>query len=170
VPCTSVVSAGAFLACKPSNQHTPQSRHASAQNLCCAACLQVKYRGSAEERADLLQLVNRFKGDMRSVFDWLMLSRPELDSHRFRDTLEEAVAAGEQHLGVVWVELWSSCIAATGSGTRWKRHWQQVSSTCQWGVLGHNLQTLLCYACHCAQHGLGRLPLQSYNMPACLPA
>jgi DnaJ family protein C protein 9 len=56
----------------------------------------VKYRGSAEERADLLQLVNRFRGDMRSVFDWLMLSRPELDSHRFRDTLEEAVAAGAQ--------------------------------------------------------------------------
>jgi DnaJ family protein C protein 9 len=60
------------------------------------ACTQVKYRGSAEERADLLQLFNRFRGDMRSVFDWLMLSRPELDSHRFRDTLEEAVAAGEQ--------------------------------------------------------------------------
>jgi DnaJ family protein C protein 9 len=56
--------------------------------------MQVKYRGSAEERADLLQLVTRFRGDMRAVFDWLMLSRPELDSHRFRDTLEEAVAAG----------------------------------------------------------------------------
>eukprot|EP00882_Tetradesmus_deserticola_P026750 GHRQ01029540.1.p3 GENE.GHRQ01029540.1~~GHRQ01029540.1.p3 ORF type:complete len:126 (+),score=26.29 GHRQ01029540.1:877-1254(+) len=60
------------------------------------ACMQGKYRGSADERADLLQLVNRFRGNMRSVFDWLMLSRPELDSHRFRDILEEAIEAGKR--------------------------------------------------------------------------
>lgn len=67
--------------------------------MCCTPiCLQVKYRGSAEERADLLQLVNRFRGDMRAVFDWLMLSRTDLDSHRFRDTLEQAVAAGRSKL------------------------------------------------------------------------
>lgn len=56
--------------------------------------LQVQYRGSAEERADLLRYYNDFIGDMNRVFDWLMLSRPELDSHRFRDMLEQAIAQG----------------------------------------------------------------------------
>lgn len=64
----------------------------------CAA-MQVQYRGSAEERADLLRHYNEFKGDMDRVFDWLMLSRPDLDSHRFRDTLEQAIAAGGVTLG-----------------------------------------------------------------------
>ncbi|WIA21276.1 hypothetical protein OEZ85_000509 [Tetradesmus obliquus] len=71
----------------------------------------VKYRGSAEERADLLQLVNRFRGDMRAVFDWLMLSRTDLDSHRFRDTLEQAVAAGEVKAYKAY-KAWSASVAA----------------------------------------------------------
>ncbi|KAF6258506.1 hypothetical protein COO60DRAFT_1626402 [Scenedesmus sp. NREL 46B-D3] len=84
-----------------------------------------KYRGSADERADLLQLVNRFRGDMRSVFDWLMLSRPELDSHRFRDILEEAITAGKQGSGTSGCEVkatkaykaWSASVAATSRPT-----------------------------------------------------
>jgi DnaJ family protein C protein 9 len=56
--------------------------------------VQVTYRGSAEERADLLQLYQQHSGGMARVFDWLMLSRPELDSHRFRDIIEAAIAAG----------------------------------------------------------------------------
>lgn len=55
----------------------------------------VTYRGSAEERSDLLRFYGQFGGNMARVFDWLMLSRPELDSHRFRDTIEAAIAAGE---------------------------------------------------------------------------
>ena len=34
------------------------------------------YRGSDEERHDLLQLYARFKGDMKKVYSWLMCSRP----------------------------------------------------------------------------------------------
>ncbi|WIA41573.1 hypothetical protein OEZ86_008938 [Tetradesmus obliquus] len=71
-----------------------------------------KYRGSAEERTDLLQLVNKFRGDMRCVFDWLMLSRTDLDSHRFRDTLEQAVAAGELKAYKAY-KAWSASVAAT---------------------------------------------------------
>jgi DnaJ family protein C protein 9 len=56
--------------------------------------VQVTYRGSAEERADLLRLYQQHSGDMGRVFDWLMLSRPDMDSHRFRDTIEAAIAAG----------------------------------------------------------------------------
>jgi DnaJ family protein C protein 9 len=58
----------------------------------------VTYRGSEEERSDLLKYYMRFKGDMDRVFSWLMLSRPDLDSHRFRDALEVAIAAGELKL------------------------------------------------------------------------
>jgi len=54
----------------------------------------VTYRGSAEERADLLRLYQQLGGNMTRVFDWMMLSRPDLDSHRFRDTIEAAIAAG----------------------------------------------------------------------------
>ena len=64
---------------------------------------QFEYRGSSEEREHLLQHYQRCRGDMTNVFDWVMLSRPELDSHRFRDILEEAIEKG------MWVgggEVW----------------------------------------------------------------
>jgi DnaJ family protein C protein 9 len=54
----------------------------------------VSYRGSTEERSDLLRFYTEFGGNMSRVFDWLMLSRPEMDSHRFRDIIEAAIAAG----------------------------------------------------------------------------
>jgi DnaJ homolog subfamily C member 9 len=54
-----------------------------------------RYRGSAEERADLLSLYERFDGKMDRVFAFLMLSRQDLDSHRFLATLQAAVVAGE---------------------------------------------------------------------------
>jgi hypothetical protein len=99
--------------------HPPAVVHFKRASFVFAFCVQVKYRGSAEERADLLQLVNRFRGDMRSVFDWLMLSRPELDSHRFRDTLEEAVAAGAQRRCQCLlraVRVWMACVVSAVCG------------------------------------------------------
>jgi DnaJ family protein C protein 9 len=62
-------------------------------------CPQATYRGSSDERADLLQLYTQFSGDMPRVFDWLMLSRTDLDSHRFRDAIEAAIAAGASMKG-----------------------------------------------------------------------
>jgi hypothetical protein len=61
--------------------------------------MQASYRGSTEERADLLRHYRQLGGNMAKVFDWLMLSRPELDSHRFRDTLQAAITAG------VWLHV-----------------------------------------------------------------
>lgn len=57
--------------------------------------VQVQYRGSDEEQADLLKHYKEFNGDMEQVFDYLMLSRPDVDSHRFREALERAIAAGK---------------------------------------------------------------------------
>lgn len=57
--------------------------------------MQRKYRGSAEERADLLRHYAEFGGDMAKVFEWVMLSRPDADAHRFMAAIDEAIAAGE---------------------------------------------------------------------------
>jgi len=53
------------------------------------------YRGSDEERADLLRHYSEFKGDMGKVFEWLMCSDPDLDSHRFMDAIQAAIDAGD---------------------------------------------------------------------------
>jgi hypothetical protein len=42
----------------------------------------------------LLRFYTEFGGNMSRVFDWLMLSRADMDSHRFRDIIEAAIAAG----------------------------------------------------------------------------
>lgn len=51
-----------------------------------------EYRGSEEETADLLQLYNRFRGDMDQVLEWQICSEPKRDSHRFMDAIESAIA------------------------------------------------------------------------------
>ena len=54
-----------------------------------------EYRGSAEEARELRELYVKNVGDMDRVFAWLCCSRPEVDSHRFCDALEAAIAAEE---------------------------------------------------------------------------
>uniref|UniRef100_A0A061QXB2 DnaJ homolog subfamily C member 9 n=1 Tax=Tetraselmis sp. GSL018 TaxID=582737 RepID=A0A061QXB2_9CHLO len=54
-----------------------------------------EYRGSAEEEADLLRLYEKFKGNMPVVFEWQLCSRPDRDSHRFADTIENSIGAGK---------------------------------------------------------------------------
>ncbi|KAF8067369.1 ATJ6 [Scenedesmus sp. PABB004] len=71
-----------------------------------------RYRGSAEERADLLACYARVGGDMARVFDWLMLSRPELDSHRFAEALRAAIAAGEARPTRAF-DAWAARVDAT---------------------------------------------------------
>lgn len=53
------------------------------------------FRGSEEERQDVLSWFSRSKGDMNQVFRNVMLSDPEKDSHRFADLVESAFASGE---------------------------------------------------------------------------
>jgi hypothetical protein len=47
--------------------------------------------GSFKQQRATLLMVNL----MLQVFEWVMLSRPDLDSHRFRETLEEAIEKGK---------------------------------------------------------------------------
>ncbi|KAI3937852.1 hypothetical protein MKW92_039129 [Papaver armeniacum] len=53
------------------------------------------YRGSESEIKDLKELYQKHKGNMNRVFCSMLCSDPKLDSHRFRDILNEAIAADE---------------------------------------------------------------------------
>lgn len=53
------------------------------------------FKGGAEERADVLKHYEEFEGNMTRVFDWVMLSDPERDSHRFMDLINSAIESGE---------------------------------------------------------------------------
>jgi DnaJ homolog subfamily C member 9 len=53
------------------------------------------FKGGAEERADILRYYEAFEGNMTKVFDWVMLSDPEQDSHRFMDLINSAIETGE---------------------------------------------------------------------------
>lgn len=52
------------------------------------------YRGSADEGAELLQFYERFEGNMGMVFEFLPCSEPAVDSHRFMDAVDAAIADG----------------------------------------------------------------------------
>jgi uncharacterized protein YfcZ (UPF0381/DUF406 family) len=54
-----------------------------------------QYRGSEEEKCDLLRHFKDRGGDMKIVFEFVMCSDPDLDSHRFRDAVDSAIEAGE---------------------------------------------------------------------------
>jgi hypothetical protein len=100
--------------------------------LCCAVLcgvLQVTYRGSSEERADLLRFYQEFGGNMPRVFDWLMLSRPDVDSHRFRDTIEAAITAGVHEALAPGSGKWGAWLDKTCDGVC--RHiWGQQLLAC----------------------------------------
>ncbi|KAA8517031.1 hypothetical protein F0562_017151 [Nyssa sinensis] len=56
---------------------------------------EANYRGSDSEKNDLIDLYKKYKGDMNRLFCSMLCSDPKLDSHRFKDILDEAIAAGE---------------------------------------------------------------------------
>ncbi|KAI3935221.1 hypothetical protein MKW98_018410 [Papaver atlanticum] len=56
---------------------------------------EANYRGSESEIKDLKELYTKHKGNMNRVFCSMLCSDPKLDSHRFRDILNEAIAADE---------------------------------------------------------------------------
>ncbi|KAF8398432.1 hypothetical protein HHK36_017359 [Tetracentron sinense] len=56
---------------------------------------EANYRGSDSEKNDLMDLYKKSKGNMNRLFCSMLCSDPKLDSHRFKDILNEAIAAGE---------------------------------------------------------------------------
>ncbi|XP_010464964.1 PREDICTED: chaperone protein dnaJ 6 [Camelina sativa] len=56
---------------------------------------EANYRGSESEKNDLIELYKKFKGKMSRLFCSMLCSNTKLDSHRFKDMIDEAIAAGE---------------------------------------------------------------------------
>ncbi|KAI3742307.1 hypothetical protein L1987_59987 [Smallanthus sonchifolius] len=52
------------------------------------------YRGSESEKNDLIDLYKKYKGHMNRLFCSMLCSDPKLDSHRFKDILDEAISTG----------------------------------------------------------------------------
>ncbi|PIA50678.1 hypothetical protein AQUCO_01200121v1 [Aquilegia coerulea] len=56
---------------------------------------EANYRGSDSEKSDLKDLYKKCKGNMKRLFCSMICSDPKLDSHRFKDIIQEAIAGGE---------------------------------------------------------------------------
>ncbi|CAL0326656.1 unnamed protein product [Lupinus luteus] len=56
---------------------------------------EANYRGSDSEKTDLIDLYKKYKGNMNRLFCSMLCSDHKLDSHRFKDILDEAIASGE---------------------------------------------------------------------------
>ncbi|THF99511.1 hypothetical protein TEA_002963 [Camellia sinensis var. sinensis] len=54
---------------------------------------EANYRGSESEKNDLIDLYKKYKGNMNRLFCSMLCSDPKLDSHRFKDILDGAIAA-----------------------------------------------------------------------------
>ncbi|KAJ3694860.1 hypothetical protein LUZ60_000237 [Juncus effusus] len=56
---------------------------------------EASYRGSDTEKNDLKDLYTKCKGNMKLLFCSMICSDEKLDSHRFKDIIDEAIAEGE---------------------------------------------------------------------------
>ncbi|XP_010279016.1 PREDICTED: chaperone protein dnaJ 6-like [Nelumbo nucifera] len=73
---------------------------------------EANYRGSDSEKNDLKDLFQKYKGKMNRLFCSMLCSDPKLDSHRFKDILDEAIAAGELKTTKAY-QKWAKQIAET---------------------------------------------------------
>ncbi|XP_073001252.1 chaperone protein dnaJ 6-like [Typha latifolia] len=73
---------------------------------------EANYRGSDSEKKDLKDLYIKFKGNMNSLFCSMICSEPKLDSHRFKDVIDEAIAEGELKTTKAY-EKWAKQVSQT---------------------------------------------------------
>lgn len=59
--------------------------------------LKAEYQGSEDERRDLLEAFEKFKGSMNQIFNHVMLSSVLDDEERFRGVIDKAITDGEAH-------------------------------------------------------------------------
>ncbi|KAE8734398.1 Chaperone protein dnaJ 6 [Hibiscus syriacus] len=64
---------------------------------------EANYRGSESEKKDLIDLYKKYKGNMNKLFCSMLCSEPKLDSHRFKDLLDEAIAAVDGYLSMIFL-------------------------------------------------------------------
>lgn len=73
---------------------------------------EANYRGSESEKKDLIDLYKKHKGNMNRLFCSMLCSEPQLDSHRFKDILDETIAAGEQKATKAY-QKWAKKVSET---------------------------------------------------------
>ncbi|XP_058207656.1 chaperone protein dnaJ 6-like isoform X1 [Rhododendron vialii] len=73
---------------------------------------EANYRGSDSEKNDLIELYNKYKGHMNRLFCSMLCSDPKLDSHRFKDILDEAIASGDLQSTKAY-QKWAEQVSAT---------------------------------------------------------
>ncbi|XP_018728697.2 chaperone protein dnaJ 6-like, partial [Eucalyptus grandis] len=73
---------------------------------------EANYRGSDSEKNDLIDLYEKFKGNMNRLFCSMLCSDPKLDSHRFKDIIDDAIAAGTLKTTKAY-EKWAKQISKT---------------------------------------------------------
>ncbi|RAL51819.1 hypothetical protein DM860_010537 [Cuscuta australis] len=73
---------------------------------------EANYRGSDSEKKDLIDLYTKGKGHMNRLFCSMLCSDPKLDSHRFKDVLDEAIAAGDLKSTKAY-EKWAKKVSET---------------------------------------------------------
>ncbi|XP_065854965.1 chaperone protein dnaJ 6 [Euphorbia lathyris] len=73
---------------------------------------EANYRGSDSEKKDLIDLYKKYKGHMNRLFCSMLCSDPKLDSHRFKDLLDEAISAGELKETKVY-QKWAKQVSKT---------------------------------------------------------
>ncbi|KAK1397754.1 Chaperone protein dnaJ 6 [Heracleum sosnowskyi] len=77
---------------------------------------EAEYRGSDTEKKDLIDLYKKYKGNMKRLFCSMICSDPKLDSHRFKDILDETIAAGEIKSTKAY-QKWATQVSATKAPT-----------------------------------------------------
>ncbi|KAI4348729.1 hypothetical protein L6164_009416 [Bauhinia variegata] len=73
---------------------------------------EANYRGSDSEKNDLIALYKECKGNMNRLFCSMLCSDPKLDSHRFKDMIDEAIAAGELKAAKAY-QKWAKQVSET---------------------------------------------------------
>ncbi|GER25898.1 chaperone protein dnaJ [Striga asiatica] len=71
---------------------------------------EANYRGSDSEKKDLLELYKKLKGNMEKLFCCMICSDPMLDSHRFKDMIDEAISEGKLKSTKVY-EKWAKKVS-----------------------------------------------------------
>ncbi|MFS7899721.1 putative chaperone protein AtJ6 [Helianthus anomalus] len=82
---------------------------------------EASYRGSETEKTDLIDLYKKYKGHMNRLFCSMLCSDPKLDSHRFKDILDDAISSGELKSTKAY-QKWANQVSETNPPTNALRH------------------------------------------------
>ena len=96
-----------------------------------------RYKGSAEERADVVAAYDRFGGDMDALYETVLLSDAAADDARFRAVIDAAIERGQVPAHRAYVEETGKARAARVRAARAEAREAEAMAR-EMGVLGGN--------------------------------